>query len=106
MFIAFSLLDIVIASINLRFYTELAFVVTFGVGGVFAAFYGYFMGMEQAEEKHENARAVLILTLIGLGLIFFFVLSQLEGGEYEIAFKAFGATMALGSLLFVSGKPY
>jgi hypothetical protein len=39
------------------------------------------------------------------GLLFFFLLAKMEGGEYEPAFKAFGAMMALSSLLFVKGKP-
>ena len=89
----------------MRFYSTAAFVVMFGVGGVFAACFGYFTGMEHARQKNEMARWSLIITLITLGLLFFFLLAKLEGGEYEIAFKAFGATMALGSLLFIQGKP-
>ena len=106
MFIAFSLLDTLIAFLNIRFYSQAAFVVTFGVGGVFAACFGYFMGMERAPVKNNEARVALIITLILIGLMFFFLLARLEGGEYAIAFKAFGATLALGSLLFIKGDPY
>jgi len=95
--IAVSLLDILIAVFYSRFYTNAAFIVTFGVGGVFAAAYGYTLGIQFAPVKNELARWSLI------GLFFFFFLSRIEGGEYEAAFKAFGATLALGSLLFIKG---
>ncbi len=110
-FVAVSLLDIVISVLYLRFYNSAAFIVTFGVGGIFAAVLGYMYGIEQATEKNvrkdsfgEMVRWTIILFLIACGLLFFFVLAKIEGGEYEPAFKAYGITMALGSLLFINNK--
>lgn len=104
-FVAASLLDILLIVFYPRFYSTAAFIVTFSVGGIFAGVMGYMYGMEKAIEKNETARWLLISFLIVTGLLFFFPLAKLEGGEYEAAFKAFGATQALSSLLFVKGKP-
>jgi hypothetical protein len=103
-FVAVSLLDIVISVLYLRFYSSAAFIVTFGVGGIFAAVLGYMYGIEQAGEKDEAIRRTIIIYIILLGLLFFFLLAKIEGGEYEPAFKAYGITMALGSLLFIKNK--
>jgi MFS family permease len=102
--IATSLLDILLAVLFSRFYTQVLFVVTFGVGGVFAAVLGYMYGIESAPEKNESARWSLITLMIAAGVLFFFLFSEQEGGEYKPAFKAFGVTLALGSLLFMKGK--
>src|SRR5688500_17959262 len=80
--IAVSLLDILIAVFYSRFYTNAAFIVTFGVAGVFAAAYGYTLGIQFAPEKNELARWSLISYMIIIGLFFFFFLSRIEGGEY------------------------
>lgn len=103
-FVIVSLFDIVLAVLYARFYSNAAFIVTFGVGGVFAAVLGYMYGIEQANVKNELARWGLIILIIVTGFLFFFPLAKLEGGEYEAAFKAFGATLALTALLFTKGK--
>ena len=103
-FILVSFLDIGIAFFYNRFYTNFLFIATFGVGGIFAAVFGYSYGIKASAEKNESVRWSLIITFIITGLLFFFFLARLEGGEYEPAFKAFGITLALGSLLFVKGK--
>ena len=103
-FMVVSLFDILIAVIYARFYSIAAFVVTFGVGGVFGAALAYFSAIKFAPVKNKQARWSLIITLILAGLLFFFLLAKLEGGEYEAAFKAYGATLALGSLLFIKGE--
>lgn len=102
--IAVSIIDIMIAFFYLRFYTHLSFIVSFGVGGVFAGVFGYIYSIQLAPEKNEFARWSLIITIIFTGLLFFFFFSKIEGGEYEPAFKAFGATLSLSGLLFVKGK--
>jgi hypothetical protein len=51
-------------------------------------------------EKNEWARWSLIVTLIIAGLLFFFLLSEIEGGEYAAAFKAFEFTLVLTSFIF------
>ena len=104
LFIIVSLFDIVLAVLYSRFYSTAAFIVTFGVGGVFASTMGYTYAIAQAPAKNEFARWSLILLLVITGLLFFFPLAKIEGGEYEAAFKAYGATMTLSSLLFVKGK--
>jgi hypothetical protein len=103
-FLLISFMDVAIAFFYPRFSTPASFIVTFGVGGIFASVFGYFNGIQLAPEKNELARWVLVLGMLGLGLLFFFLLARIEGGEYEAAFKSFGATMGFGSLLFVSGK--
>ncbi len=103
-FVIVSLLDIVIAVFYARFYSVAAFIVTFGVGGVFAAVLGYMYAIPLAPVKNEMARWSLILLMMVTGVLFFFLLAKLEGGEYEAAFKAFGATLALSSFLFVKEK--
>ncbi len=103
-FILASILDAVLSAFYSRFYTNIAFIVTFGVGGVFAAVYGYTYGMKFATVKNGSARWSLIITFILTGLLFFFFLAKFAGDEYEAAFKAFGVTLALGSLLFLKGK--
>jgi hypothetical protein len=100
-FIAVSLLDIVISVMYARFYSNAAFVVTFGVGGIFAAVLGYMNGNARAPEKNGITRWLLIAFLFLTGICFFFYLAKLEGGEYEAAFKGFGATLSLASLLFL-----
>ncbi|NOT51235.1 MAG: hypothetical protein HOP10_08150 [Chitinophagaceae bacterium] len=103
-FVAVSLLDIVISAFYLRFYTSAAFIVTFGVGGVFAAVLGYTYGTEQAPEKNETIRWTIIIFLVLCGLLFFFLLSKIEGGEYKPAFMAYGITLVSGSFLFIKNK--
>lgn len=103
LFIAVSLLDIVIAFFYARFYSNAAFIVTFGVGGVFAAAFGYTLGISYSKYKNETTRWALIITMFISGILLYFLLAKLEGGEYEAPFKAFGATLALGSLLFLKG---
>ena len=104
-FVAASCLDILLVFFHPRFYSNAAFIVTFGAGGIFAGVLGYMYGIEKAIENKETARWILISLFIITGLLFFFFLAKLEGGEYESAFKAFGATLALSGLLFVKGKP-
>ena len=103
-FIVVSLLDILIAVFYSRFYTNVAFIISFGVGGIFGAVLAFFSAIPLASEKNEQYRWTLIITLMLTGCIFFLLLARLEEGEYEAAFKAYGATLALGSLLFVKGK--
>lgn len=100
-FVAVSLLDILLASLYPRFYSKMLFIISFGVGGIFAAILGYMYGKEQAAEKSKSLKWELIAVLTAAGFIFFFLLSKMEGGEYEPAFRAFGVMLGLGSLLFL-----
>lgn len=104
-FVIVSLFDVVLAVLYARFYSNASFVVTFGVGGIFAGVTGYMNSIAQAQVKNQQARWSLIILIILFGLLFFLFLSKLEGGEYEYALKAFGFTLAASSLLFVKGKP-
>ncbi len=103
-FIVVSLFDVVLAVLNPRFYSNALFITTFGVGGIFASTLGYLQSIPLATEKNEFDRWSLIMVLIIAGLLFFFPLAKMEGGEYAAAFKAYGATMALSSFLFAKGK--
>lgn len=103
-FVAVSIFDVILAVTNLRFYGTAVFITTFGVGGVFAAVIAYMQGISMAPVKDETARWSLIAVLIATGALFFFLLSEIEGGEYRWPFKAFGITMAATTLLFMKGK--
>lgn len=104
MLVIVSLFDILLVFFYSRFYSTAAFIVIFGVGGVFVAIFAYMNSIKLAAKKNEIARWSLILTIISIGLLFFFLISKIEGGEYEPAFKSFGITLALTSLLFIKGK--
>ena len=86
-FVIVSLFDIVIAVIYSRFYSDAAFIVTFGVGGIFAGVLGYMNGIA-ATTKTEAGRWILILLLIVAGVIFFFPLAAIEGGSVCIRRRA------------------
>ncbi len=99
-----SLLDIVIAALAPRFYSSAAFIVSFGVGGIFASLFCYSAAVNMAVVKNEFARWSVIIFIWITALVFIFLLSALEAGEYESAFIAFGITLALTTLLFLKGK--
>lgn len=103
-FVVVSLLDILIAVFYSRFYSAAAFIVTFGVGGIFAGVLGYMNGISVQGKKKKVTRWILILLLIIIGAIFFFPLATIEGGEYKSAFKAYGITIALSSVFFMKEK--
>jgi hypothetical protein len=102
-FIIISLFDILLAVFYSRFYSTAAFVVTFGVGGVFAAFFCYAKAAAVAGVKSRFTRWTILILIWITALLFIFLLSALEGGEYKAAFIAYGITLALTSLLFVKG---
>jgi hypothetical protein len=99
-----SLFDIVIAVFYSRFYSTAAFVTTFGVGGVFAGIFSYSKAVGHASVKNEFTRWSVIIFIWIIALLFIFLLSAIEGGEYKAAFISYGITMALTTLLFVKGK--
>lgn len=51
-----SLFDIVVAALNPRFYSNAAFIVIFGVAGIFAGVISYMQDIEKANPKNETAR--------------------------------------------------
>jgi hypothetical protein len=99
-----SLFDIVISVVQMRFYTDAAFITLFGVAGVFAAFLGCLFGMEIAGNKNRTTRISLSVFLILVGILFFFLISEFEGGEYRSPFKAYGITIVATSLFLMSRK--
>ncbi len=105
LFIIASVFDIFIAVWKGRFYTSVTFIVLFGVAGVFASVFGYIKGIELFQVKDEKARWTLLLTEIGVGAIFWFLLSPLEGGDYAPVMKSFGLMLGMTSFIFLYGKP-
>lgn len=103
-FVLTSLLDIAISVLYIRFYTTAAFIVSFGVGGIFACFFSYFGAASYASYKNEFTRWSVIVLIWIIALLFIFLLSVLEGGEYKAAFISFGVTLALTTLLFIKDK--
>jgi hypothetical protein len=104
MFVVTSLFDIVIAVFSARFYSTAAFVVTFGVGGVFAGIFCYSRAVGYAAVKNEFTRWSVIILIWVTAALFIYPLSVLEGGEYQAAFISYGVTLALTTLLFMKGK--
>ena len=99
-----SIFDIIAAAIYPRFYSSLLFATSFAVAGIFAAVISYTYAIQLYKEKTERSRWTVISMIILLGVAFFFVLAPLEGGQYEIPFKAFGIALAAGSLIFAKGR--
>jgi len=104
LFIAASILDIILSSVFARFYTIGVFIAAFGVAGIFAALLAFSYGMKLSPEKNEWARWALIITNIVIAVVFFLAVPR--GDEFEPAFKSFGVTLALTSLFFVKSKLY
>jgi general stress protein CsbA len=102
--LAASLLDIFIAAMYPRGYSVALFVVTFGVAGIFATMISYTSGIDYAPKKDQKASAILISCTVLTGLIMFFFIARVEGGEYEGPFKAFGIMQTLTNLIFLT-KP-
>ena len=100
--VAASILDIFISAISQRFYDKAVFVVIFGVAGVFAAVISYMGAIEKAPQKTKSVSLILIAINILVGLIIFFLIARIEGGEYEAPFKAFGIMLVLSSLPFIN----
>lgn len=103
-FIAISIFDIIIAVIYSRFYTNAAFITIFGVGGIFAGMMSYSSGLEMSKDKNPASRIKVTGLIVVTGLIFYFFLARIEGGEYEAAFKSYGVTTALSSLFMARWK--
>ncbi len=99
-----SLFDILIAVFYSRFYSVAAFVVTFGVGGVFASIFSYSKAVGYAAVKNELTRWSVIILIWITAALFIYPLSVLEGGEYKAAFISYGITLALTTLIFIKGK--
>lgn len=103
-FVFASIADIVIAALNGRFYSNAVFITLFGVAGVFASFLSYTSGIDYAPVKNAFAKWSIIIIQISIGLLIFFLLSELEGGEYRVPFKAFGVTLFICSIFFIKDK--
>jgi hypothetical protein len=97
-----SLFDIFISVIYSRFYSTAAFIVTFGVGGIFASFFAYTNSIKYTP-GNKRARWMLIAFMVITGILFAYPLSVIEGGEYQPAFVSFAVTLALTSFLFIKG---
>lgn len=103
-FVAVSLFDILVAVLYARFYSTAAFIVLFGVGGVFAGILAYGYGISQLKEMGQMGRLLIAGFIVLLGLFFFFFLAKLEGGEYEAAFKSYGITSAFAAVVLAKEK--
>ena len=85
LFVITSLFDIVIAVFYSRFYSTAAFIVTFGVGGIFAGVFSYSYAVGYAAVKNNFTRWSVIILIWVTAALFIYPLSVLEGGEYRSA---------------------
>lgn len=99
-FVVASFVDIFYAAMSSRFYSRALFVTIFGVAGIFAGFFSWVQTVDQPKEEMPN-RWFMPLLLLGLSLLFVFVLAPIEGGEYESAFFSFGLMMGLTTLFLI-----
>ena len=105
-FVAVSIIDVIITFFFPAFYSPWLFIITFSVGGIFAAVLSYQYARSVIENISHLDRWSLIVMQFATGLTCFFLLARLvDHIVYEIAFRAFGAALALGSLLFVFPVP-
>lgn len=100
-FVAASVFDIIIAAVNLFSYSNAAFIVVFGVAGIFAGLLGYMTAMEKIFKPRRIDSIGIVAMQVIIGLLFFFPIASIEGGEYRVPFKAFGLMLALSSLIFL-----
>ncbi|MEO8404439.1 MAG: hypothetical protein ABI480_07590 [Chitinophagaceae bacterium] len=100
-FIAASVFDIVLSVVGIFVYSNAAFIVVFGVAGIFAGLIGYMSAMEKVPKHDRTASIGIIVMQVIIGLLFFSLIASIEGGEYKIPFKAFGLMLSLSSLVFL-----
>ncbi len=98
--LAASLIDIVLAALMPRFYTTAAFVLIFGVVGIIATLLSYITVTEYGEKQGMQLKWPIIIFHLIIGILLFFLIARLEGGEYKIAFQSYGITTAFSSFLF------
>ncbi len=103
-FVLTIVLDVIVAIVNIRFYSNAAFIVIFGVGGVFAGLLSYSQAISLSIKKDEFARWSVLIIIVVTGLLFSIPLAKLQGGEYAAAFRSFGIMTSLSCLLFAKGK--
>jgi len=103
-FVAAGILDIVLAVLQPRFYSNAAFCVIFGVAGIFASIMAYSSGKYFVTATDKFGRLVLIITIIVAGIIFFFLLASIENREYEWACRSFGITLVGATIFFIKAK--
>jgi len=102
--IATSVVDIILVVIYPRFYSNALFIVLFSVGGIFAGLVGYMTGMDFVPVKNKTARLGMVSMIVIMGLLFFFLIARIEGGEYKVAFQAYGVTLILSALFAAREK--
>lgn len=104
LFIGASLLDVFLSVLYSRIYTTAAFIVVFGVAGIFAGLFTYTRCMEWQPLENRPGKITTIIFLLICGALFFFLLATLEGGEYAAAFRSYGLTLAFSSAVFWKEK--
>lgn len=91
----------------LRFW-PLAF--TYSIGGIIAAALSLEYSFTISSGKSESIKYLVIIFQVLAGVICFFFVSTLIANKWfemrglEIVFRAFGAALAMGSLLFIGKK--
>ncbi len=100
MLVVASILDIILATIGefTGTYSNVAFVVIFGVAGIFAAVFT----LSPPEKFNKNPVPLWVMLVYNLiiGALYYFLISLLEGGEYELPFRSLAVMLVAGSLFF------
>jgi len=91
MFFLVSVFDILLAVLSMRFYSTVAFIVLFGVGGIFAALFSYSYGIGIASQKDKWTRWSVLGSIVSTGLLFFFFLAPWRVGNTSLLLKHLGS---------------
>jgi drug/metabolite transporter (DMT)-like permease len=93
---------VILAAIGFDDYTNAVFIVVFGVGGIFAGILGYMAALDRITPGDRLTSVAILAMQIIIGLLFFFPIAAIEGGEYRVPFKAFGCMLVLSSVFFLT----
>ena len=99
-FIGIAVFDIIVNMLIPGLFSNTGIIISFALAGVYAAAFSFEFAYEMTR-KSATDKMLVILFQVFAGIGTYFILSRINGSEYEIAFKAFGSALALGSLLFI-----
>jgi hypothetical protein len=99
-FIGIAVFDIIINMLIPGLFSYTGIIISFALAGIYASAFSFEMAIEMTPKRTSDKYTVIIFQII-LGLACFLFLSKINDSEFEIAFKAFGSALALGSLLFI-----
>lgn len=99
-FIGIAVFDIIINMLIPGLLSYTGIIISFALAGIYSAGFSFEFAYEMTDKSPGDKMLVIIFQVL-VGVVCYFFLSKINDAEYEIAFKAFGSALALGSLLFI-----